>query len=286
MTKEDKDSYLRSALRFKQATFQAYANGTKPNPTVGSFFSLLPKSLFKYRQFDKYSREMIDESYLYLCPAELLDDPFECLLDFDTKDYFDDEDGSITQDCFQMMVETALLYAAKDQKDKTRALLYSCVNQDLTFNRSKALEVFHEAQDNLPGVDVPRILNLLANIPEQIQTPEVRDSMLKLLELSMDARKNMGICSLTENPKSEVMWAMYGANYQGYCIEYDFEHSVDAALDTFPVIYENGRLNNVVAALVQQYMNGAVDLFSNGAIETDQTQYFRTFLTKNEEWAF
>ena len=36
-----------------------------------------PKILYKYRPFDKYTVEMFDNNYLYLSPADNLDDQFE-----------------------------------------------------------------------------------------------------------------------------------------------------------------------------------------------------------------
>ena len=37
-----------------------------------------PKSLFKYRKFDKYTYDMIDNNYVFLCQVKGLDDLEEC----------------------------------------------------------------------------------------------------------------------------------------------------------------------------------------------------------------
>ena len=39
---------------------------------------LYPKSLFKYRPFDKYAMDMLENDYIYLCPAGNEDDETEC----------------------------------------------------------------------------------------------------------------------------------------------------------------------------------------------------------------
>ena len=45
-----------------------------------------PKFLYKYRPFDEFSFDMIEHGYLYLCPAENLDDPSECKATLEIKD--------------------------------------------------------------------------------------------------------------------------------------------------------------------------------------------------------
>ena len=37
-----------------------------------------PKSLFKYRPFDAFAFDILENKYLYLCPAENEDDETEC----------------------------------------------------------------------------------------------------------------------------------------------------------------------------------------------------------------
>ena len=49
----------------------------------------VPKSLFKYRPFDKYAFDMLENNYLFLCQAAKLDDKSECSVSFDIKDYYD-----------------------------------------------------------------------------------------------------------------------------------------------------------------------------------------------------
>lgn len=286
MTKEEKEKYLRDTLLFKQFALLDAMNGTNAGKSAPEFFASLPKSLFKYRCFDEYAVEMIGNRYLYLCPAEKLDDPFECLVDMDISRFFDENRQAINKVCYKMIVDIVLGFVPEAQREHVRGLVYSCTTPQYTLNRRKALGVFMEEQGDMPGVDVPMIINNIGNFPGQFQSPDMQERLGKLIKFSMDARKVIGICSLTENPASQVMWAMYGGNYSGYCVEYDFEHSVVAAIDTFPVIYDEGRKNNVVEAVVSMFLNGLVNRLTNGAMGTDQTQYFRMFLTKSDEWSF
>ncbi len=42
----------------------------------------VPQFLYKYRPFDEHTYDMLSNNYIYLCPAEKLDDPSECKVDF------------------------------------------------------------------------------------------------------------------------------------------------------------------------------------------------------------
>ena len=48
-----------------------------------------PASLFKYRPFDEYTFDMLENNYLFLCAAENLDDKSECDTTIDIKRYID-----------------------------------------------------------------------------------------------------------------------------------------------------------------------------------------------------
>ena len=285
MDAKGREVYLREAIRFKQSTLVAAKTGIVADKTVTNFFSMLPKSFFKYRRFDKYTSEMIEEQYLYLAPADTLDDPCECLFDFDLSELFDDK-GAMTSFCYQTIVEAVISFVPEGQKEKAREYAYSCVNPDYTFNRRKAIEIFQQHPEELRGIDAVKLINALSECSDLSNSPQLDQSFSKLLCIARDAQKEIGVCSLTENPKSQVMWAMYGGTYEGYCVEYDFANDVEAAINTFPVIYEDARTNNVTTVLMQLFLSGLVEQLSNGKLETDQTQYFRLLLTKNEEWAF
>lgn len=286
MNKEEKLAYLNALLNLKQAAFDAYTRGVHRTDVSAKFFSLLPKSLFKYRQFDKYTRDMIENEYLYLSPAETLDDPFECLVDLDISRYYDENKGAINKRCYQMIVEYVLAFVPEGQRDGVRQQIYACTTPQYTLSRSKALDVLMAEEDDAVRAEVPIILNALGNIPNLFQTPEMQANITTLVQYSIDARKETGICSLSEKNDSQVMWAMYSGNYTGYCVEYDFEHSVDAAVETYPVVYDDGRSNNAVEAILGLFVNSAISRMTGGKEITDQAQLFRILLAKNEEWSF
>ena len=54
-----------------------------------------PKLLYKYRPFDKYSFDMLENEYLYLCPAEKEDDETECMTTVDFERLVDLETNNL-----------------------------------------------------------------------------------------------------------------------------------------------------------------------------------------------
>lgn len=51
-----------------------------------------PISLFKYRSFDEYTFDMLDNKYLFLCAAEKLDDPTEFITSISIQNLYDLEE--------------------------------------------------------------------------------------------------------------------------------------------------------------------------------------------------
>ena len=57
--------------------------------------SFFPKTLYKYMSFKDYTVEMIRDNYLYLSPAKLMDDQFDCSLNFDADNYLKNNEHEI-----------------------------------------------------------------------------------------------------------------------------------------------------------------------------------------------
>jgi hypothetical protein len=280
MTNNEKTQYLNSVLEFHALA----SKGCKESDT--GFFSCLPKALFKYRSFDKYSFDLIAKGYLYLSPASALDDPFECMTDFKMDKYFDTEHDTISASCFKMIVETVLQFAEETKRERLRQKLYSCMKPDYTIDGSKALQFLMDDDPSLNSSEIVPILNNSIGLTDSFQSKETQQVVNRILDVAHESRNVIGICSLSETKSSQPMWAAYAKNYTGYCVEYDFEHAIEAAVDTYPVIYEKNRDSDVFKAVVSMFLNQMVKTMSNGAANTDESQLIRMFLTKNPEWAY
>jgi len=64
-----------------------------------------PQFLYKYRPFDEHTFDMLDNGYVYLCPAERLDDPSECKVDFSVQDLYDIATDQLKFKCVESLLE-------------------------------------------------------------------------------------------------------------------------------------------------------------------------------------
>lgn len=64
----------------------------------------VPQFLYKYRPFDSFALDMLGKGYVFLCPAEKLDDPSECTADFSVQDFYHLETGLIKFKCFHDVI--------------------------------------------------------------------------------------------------------------------------------------------------------------------------------------
>lgn len=68
---------------------------------------------------------------------------------------------------------------------------------------------------------VAQLVNWIVGIPEMLDKPEISSQLEPLFLTAYNARKETGICSLSESKDIDYMWENYANNYSGYCIEYD-----------------------------------------------------------------
>ena len=54
-----------------------------------------PTFLYKYRSFDQFTYDMLKNKYLYLCPADKLDDETECTATIDANSIVDMNTNSL-----------------------------------------------------------------------------------------------------------------------------------------------------------------------------------------------
>ena len=68
MTNEEKREYLNLKIAYQSTPF--IAELSKRN----EYINKTPKVLYKYRDFDKFTFDMIENDYVYLTPSGMLDD--------------------------------------------------------------------------------------------------------------------------------------------------------------------------------------------------------------------
>lgn len=245
----------------------------------------VPQFLYKYRPFDDFTFDMLEKSYIYLCPAEKLDDPSECKVDLSVRDFFEVEKGLIKFKCVDMILNMIRPYTTDNNFKIVRNIVFRTVTPNGMVRRNFLLDASCEIQELVPEIDTAPLINFLGSIPEKLDDPKIKEQLENLLSLAYRARQGMGICSLSELKDSEEMWTNYADGEKGYCIEYDLKGYENINL-LFPVVYQDNRETNIVINMVAAFIGQMIIGMSYGQIKADRSQFMRMFLTKDTKWAY
>ena len=245
----------------------------------------IPQYLYKYRPFDEYTFDMLENAYLYLCPAKLLDDPSECTVSFDMQDYFDLSTNHLNFRCVELILEIIRPHTTEENFNLVKSIIAKTVTSDGQVRRHLLLDGVFELEKYAPKEDCVALVNWLGNIPEMLDNPTIRPQMEKLFLAAYNAREEMGICSLSTLSNCEEMWENYTNKATGYCVEFDMIN-YEFAESIFPVIYDNERANNIVMTIVADFISQMIYGISSGQMSVDRSNYIRMFLTKELKWAY
>ena len=245
----------------------------------------VPQFLYKYRPFDGFALDMLEKGYVYLCPAEKLDDPSECKVDFSVQDYYHLESGAIKLKCIDLILNMIKPYSTEENFQKVRNIVFRIATPSGMVRRNFLLDASCEIQELVPEIDTAPLINFLGNVPEMLDDPKIKEQLEKLLALAYHARQGMGICSLSALKNSEEMWNNYADEEKGYCIEYDLQGYENVNL-LFPVVYQDNRETNIVTNMIAAFIGQMIVGMSYGQIAADRSQFMRMFLTKDTKWAY
>ena len=245
-----------------------------------------PKSLFKYRPFDDYSFDMLENEYMYLCPAENEDDKTECVTTVDIGGLIEVETNNLKRECVDQIFEFIKPHMDIDKYELCRSELYSIMNRNGTVQPRFMLDMSLKMQEMLPkGYNIAPLVNWIVNIPKKLDEPEISGQLKPLIEVAYNARKVIGLCSLAESYDVDDLWNEYAAKHTGYCVEYDIT-DYELNKDILPVIYDDNRKTNIIVQLVGSFIGQMIIGMSDGQIYADTTHFIRLFLTKNTQWSY
>lgn len=243
-----------------------------------------PKSLFKYRPFDDYAFEMLENEYVYLCPAEKLDDKTECVTTLDLQNLYDLETDGLKRRCVDLIIEALKPYTTLENFELIKTKIHGIMKGDHTVYPHFMLDISHEIHELAPQIDTATLVNSMLNIPKKLDDPKIKSQFKKFIFTLMNARKAIGVCSLCESCDVDDMWRNYADNESGYCIEYDVSDYRDGEI--FPVIYDNDRQTNIVFSLFNNLIANSIQIISDNKIYIDRSQHLRLFLSKYKEWEY
>ena len=245
----------------------------------------IPRYFYKYRPFDEHAFDMLENDYIFLCKAANLDDPSECKATVSLADYYDVKTGRITRRVIDSILSYLHPYTTDESFEQVQNLVYQTITPDGYVRRNYLMDVFPAMQQLAPGADIAQIINLLGNIPERMDEPEMGQKIEHLLFLAYDARQEMGICSLTELEDSTEMWEKYADKSTGYCVQYAVDGYVHKP-EIFPVVYSDERDTDILTSIIASFLGIFICGMTNELIQADKSQFIRLFLTKNTVWQY
>lgn len=245
----------------------------------------IPQFLYKYRPFDKFTFDMLDKGYVYLCPANLLDDPSECTVDFSWRENYDEKREELTANTLDFILNLIKPYSAIENSQIAEDALKDIKTPDGFIKKDYLQQLSPVLQQLGSGQNTDFVMSIIKTMTDSFDKPEVHKYIEKKLGLAFGARESMGICSLSELKESEDMWQNYASNSTGYCIEYDMRQYKHLPL-LYPVVYKDLRETNIVRILIAEIIGEVIRTFSQGKLNADRSQYVQLFLTKDTKWAY
>ena len=243
-----------------------------------------PSSVFKYRPFDEYAFDMLENNYLFMCQATRLDDKTECNVSFDISDYTCIDSANLQYEIINQLFEILKPYCREKTYNRVKQILCSCIHNGVVSGR-ELLEKSFELDNFLVNISKEEVVNCIANIPELMNEKQNRKEIEEIFLDLMQLKEKVGVCSLTTTPNNKDMWINYANKASGYCVEYDMlDYGLNKEL--YPVIYveEKERVTNIIKVLVRHFMLQFIETISHGCIESDMTSIIRLVLTKYKYW--
>lgn len=279
MNNKEKRKYISDLLAYLSTPFMSEIETRK------AFLSLTPTVLYKYRSFDNYTFKMIEEDYVYLTPVNGLDDPFDCLNDFDTSEYYDEKAQKITPKAVDFVINIACPNGLQNLSVKEiRKLAIECIDKNgIDFEKAPKI-VRSNGTTTITEIEPVFIMfdSFNENFKNILQGTEL-DGFAKSAKEPGD---RVGVCSLSETRDNKVMWSLYSNVYKGYCVEYEVPKRKEVTPNLCPVIYTKRSNNSFIEKMLEYFVNSMLRSISNGNIKGNIGASMELFCTKDSDWSY
>lgn len=279
MTNKEKEQYLSDMMIFRSQAFCCELSRRK------DFADKMPKILYKYRSFDQFTLEMLEESYVYLAPVKDLDDPFDCLtnpgVDGSTKD--DNVSVGLAMIDYVVDIVCKLGNVKIDKKEIKKLIKKSYSNGE--YNEGEAKKAFSNTS-LMNSTEKQMLLDCLRNIDNFTKTLVEDKAMESLAKMSFNSGETVGVFSASTKRDNKVMWSLYGDEYKGYCIEYDIPNDPVVRFNLCPVMYKRNDDNNFIRKVVKLAIANIIRFASEGELNNGIGCMNELFCTKDTDWSF
>lgn len=280
MTKEEKIKFLNLQTIYQSEAFLAEIM------QKNEFLSLIPTQLFKYKEFNEHTKDMIEKNYIYLTPASNLDDPFDCLTDIKIDELYDKDKSILLPDFIEYIVDIIIKHQRYDKFAKEK--LINLINKSIVNEKidNEKLLIALSEDETLSEQDQNLLYQTIINIENIMKTVLNGNELKKILKILAQSKERIGIYSLTTKNDNKPMWSLYADVYKGCCIEYDIPLKTKVIKDLCPVIYTNEVENNTVKVVLEFVIEVVVRTITNGNVPTNLGCIMNTICTKDIAWEY
>lgn len=280
MTNDEKREYLNLKIAYQSTPF--ISELSKRN----EYINKTPKVLYKYRDFDKFTFDMIENDYVYLAPSGMLDDPFDCLTDIDLSKIIENDNKTLTKEMMEYIIDIVFSHPHSDKVDRKYFinLIDECTVDGNIDNKALCVKLDEYKELSLEQKNL--FYNVMINFQNTIATMTEDEALKDLFKVLMQSKDKIGICSFTTKRDNKPMWSLYSNKYTGYCIEYETPMTKDVIPNLCPVIYSNDSETNIVKIMVKFGLETIIRFVSSGQIKTNMGCITELLCTKDTEWEY
>ena len=142
-----------------------------------------PTSLFKYRPFDKYTFDMLENNYLFLCAAENLDDKRECETTIDINRYIDVITNNAKTEAVNQIIEMIKPHTSNENYEMVKAKIHSISRNNGTVKPNFLLDIIFDIEKMVPNYDIAPFVNWIVGIPEKLDDPIIKPQLETLKKI-------------------------------------------------------------------------------------------------------
>ncbi len=279
MNNKEKRKYISDLLAYLSTPFMSEIETRK------DFLRLTPTILYKYRSFDEHTFEMIEEDYSFLTPVKGLDDPFDCLNDFDTSEYYDKKTQKITPKAVDFIIKMVCPNGLQDLSTKeVRNLAMQCIDENgIDFEKAPKIV---RSNGITTIMEIEPVFIMFDSFNENFKNILQGAELDGFAKSAKDPGDRVGVCSLSETRDNKVMWSLYSNVYKGYCIEYEVPKRREATSNLCPVIYTKRSNNSFIEKMLEYFANSMLRSISNGNIKGNIGASMELFCTKDSDWSY
>lgn len=253
------------------------------------YISKLPKALFKYRKFDKYTLDMIKNEYVYLSPAINLDDPFDCLsANNDFENVYRNKNNHFVLNTQVLEYISNIILRYPHQSKIKKSDILSLIKRSIVDGKI-CTDYLKKVLNKINYLTIKQkhlLLNIMLDIQSSISKIFDSQCLKELFSFYMNSKEKVGVCSLTTKRDNKPMWSLYANTYKGYCIEYELPSFEKRTCDILPVIYVKRFNNGIINAITQFIIGGIVCKISNGKVANGVESFYELICTKDSDWSY